>query len=119
MNYDLFNQPAETFWTNSVHKTERSPYGQTFLDKSRKKFGGQCRMVFDCLMNGGEVDGDMVAEWTPKIKFLNSRISDLRNEMKLHISQRPHPTKDVTIYFMSEEDRAYNKILIDKLQQLQ
>lgn len=110
---DLFSNTAESFWTQSVHKKERSAYGQSFLDRNRKKFGGQNRRVYDSLILGNKLDDDIVRAWTPEIRHLHSRISDL-NIFGFHIDRRPHPTKDLTIYFMTAVQIEYNKKLLEE-----
>lgn len=102
-------------WTNTVHSREKSSYGQAHLDKNRKKFGGQNKRVFESLMAGEYLDDDIVTGWTPKIRHLHSRISDLCNEMNVLIDRKPHPTKNLTVYFMTEEQKSFNKSLIQKL----
>lgn len=116
--HDLFNPPPvnqESFWTSSVHKKERDAYGQAHLDKHRKKFGGQNKRVYDSLQTGAELDDDIVRAWTPEIRHLHSRAPDLK-KVGFKISTKPHPTKNLTIYYCTPEQIEYNKILMEQIQ---
>lgn len=117
---DLFNQ-HETFWTNTVHRKENTPDNQRYLSKNRERYGGQNKRVFDFLMAGGMVNGDIVASWEPKIRHLPRRIKDLTDlnsgwkiGFKISGLERDAVT-DLKNYYMTESDRAFNKILIEKL----
>lgn len=106
---------TESFWTNTVHEKERHRYSQEFLDKNRKRFGGQNKRVFQALMNGEHLDDDIVRAWKPEIRHLHSRISDLRNKMNFDIETKPHPTKNLTVYFMTKEQIQYNTNLLSEI----
>lgn len=99
-------------WTKSVHKSERDAYGQSHLDRNRRKFAGQNRRIFDYLMAGNELDSSICRTWKPEIWNLNSRCSDLKNKMGFRISKKAHESKGLTVYFMTEEQRDYNQRLM-------
>lgn len=115
MQTDLFSNTAESFWIKSVHKKERSAYGQTFLDKNRKRFAGQNRRILDYIMiPGNELDSSMCRKWEPEIWNLNSRSSDLINKMGFRISKKPHATKNLTVCYCTPDQIEYNKKLIEQ-----
>lgn len=119
---DLFAVPLETFWTATVHGKENSSSNQKHLDKNRVHFGGQNKAVFDFLMSGGEVDGDVVRDWNPRIMHLPRRIKDLtdinsRLKMGFSISSKWQKCKNLKVYWMDAEQIEYNrKIYEAKLQ---
>lgn len=103
---------TESFWDSSVHSRERDNYGQEFLNKSRKRLGGQNKRVFEYLMTGAEADDDTARSWKPEIRHLHSRVPDLTG-MGFLISRKPHPTKNLTIYFCTPEQIIFNNQLIN------
>lgn len=114
--FDLFNQPALDFWTASVHSREKSTYGQSHLNQHRVHFGGQNKRIFEYLMTGQEIDDDIARSWTPEIRHLHSRIADLSSPKNgFLVSRKPHPTKKLTIYFMTEEQIKFNTNLLASL----
>lgn len=102
-------------WNNSVHSHERTIPGQQYLDRNRKRLGRKNKMVFDYLMTGAELDADIAESWGPKVKWLNSRISDLRNKMNFDISSKHNSKKNITTYFMTKEQRERNQKLMDEM----
>lgn len=106
-------------FTHTVHLREKSSYGQTFLDKSRKRLGGQNKRVYESLQTGTELDDLIVRQWTPPIFHLHSRVSDLVNVFGFKISKKYNKEKNLTTYYCTPEQIEYNNILLDKLQQIQ
>lgn len=102
-------------WNNSTHERERTIPGQQYLDRNRKRLGRKNKMVFNYLMTGAELDADIAESWEPKVKWLNSRCSDLKNVLGFKISRKHNSKKNITTYFCTPEQREFNQQILNTL----
>lgn len=93
---------------NAVHNHENNAASQSFLEKNRKKFGGQCRLIFNELMKGGQM-----TTLTGVIDFgigdVTRRMHDLIEKFGIMLSNKWDEEEKYKIWYMSDTDKEYNK----------
>ena len=70
---------TELDFTSAVHKVEHHGT-QAHLDENRQRFGKQCQMVYDYMMNHGSIN--IIQADAMGIKRLASRICDLKKALQ-------------------------------------
>lgn len=92
----------------AVHTHENNSSSQCFLEKNRKKFGGQCRLIFNALMKGEEIT-TLTAIVNHGIGDSTRRIHDLIDKYGIMISNKWDENNKYKIWYMSYSDKEYNK----------
>lgn len=95
-----------------VHQYENNLESQGNLEKRRSDFSKQCQKVFDLLMCGEEITSKN-AMLVHNIQRLSSRISDLKHENKVHLSEKWDETNTFKVWYMSAEDKEFNKRFVE------
>lgn len=87
-----------------VHQTENNPASQVHLDENRARFNKKCGQVYSWLLEGREI----TVLWAANngVSSLPRRCLDLKKN-GVFISDKWE--RGVKVYFMSQEDKEYNK----------
>lgn len=98
-----------------VHERENNIESQAILDANKQHYGKQVKIVYDHLMKGGRINSNNNRIWNGSgytvILDVRARIRDIKDVVKAAITSANipggHGLKD---WFMTEDDRALNKI---------
>ena len=109
---NLFERPIHQPVSYEIVSAQNNAASTEHYEKKKKKFGGDRRKVFDHLMNGGEITF-LEAANNFGVMSLPKRIEEMRKQFGVHISDRwNNQNRDFKIWFMSEEDKKYNREFI-------
>lgn len=90
-----------------VHRFESNPASQIILDANRDHFSKQCRVIFDALMSGEQMNSHMaVVEY--KIVDFRRRLADLRAAGVL-MTWVPSENGRSKEWIMTNEQKIFNQ----------
>lgn len=96
----LRNQPELNF---EVHDTEDNPESQIILDKGRKVFSNNCKILFEAFMSGQVINSD-----NSPVREFRRRRQDLSDNNWVKISFHSN-SGNLKNWWMSAEDQKFNK----------